>query len=435
MGWNEVLCISIISAALLLCGMGLWFTAIIPGIDRWSKRFFQWYFSVFMLCCLLGLFEIAFLYYLFLSNIYYYYLVLECAVLALPLPMLTVYLLHCCGEDTRRSRLMKAVRALCVVYYAVLVSGLFIDGYSFVTADNEYGRGPLYPLILAPLIAIMLLNLEGTIRRRKQLSRKSLFSFLIAILPITVALIVQMFMDVFPFLDICYVLSALAMYGFALSEQIDRDRRNQQEIIRQQQEIAHERASVMVLQMRPHFIYNTLMSIYSLCSQDPQKARQVTMDFTNYLRKNFNAVASDHTIPFSAELEHTRAYLAVEQAQFEDMLFVDYDTPVTHFRLPPLTLQPLVENAVKHGMDPYSGPLHVSVRTRRGESGVEIIVEDDGTGFKPDGESGSAPHAALANIRQRLEMMCGGSLTIRPRDGGGTAVTLFIPDSGGAEEV
>jgi LytS/YehU family sensor histidine kinase len=228
-----------------------------------------------------------------------------------------------------------------------------------------------------------------------------------------------LFIDVFPLIDIAYVLTALSMYGFALSEQIEQDRRHQLEI-------ANQRASVMVLQMRPHFIYNTLMSIYCLCDQDPQKARQVTMDFTNYLRRNFNAVASDSTIPFSAELEHTRAYLAVEQAQFEDMLLVEYDTPVTNFRLPPLTLQPLVENSVKHGMNPYSGPLHVSVRTRRTEAGIEVIVEDNGPGFDPDDES--KPHTTLANIRQRMEMMCGGSLAIRPRDGGGTVATATIPD-------
>ena len=183
----------------------------------------------------------------------------------------------------------------------------------------------------------------------------------------------------------------------------------------------------MVLQMRPHFIYNTLMSIYSLCNQDPQKARQVTLDFTNYLRKNFHAVASDGMIPFSSELEHTRAYLAVEQVQFEDMLLVEYDTPFTQFRLPPLTLQPLVENAVKHGMDPYSGPLCVCVRTRHTEAGAEITVEDNGPGFDPADES--KPHPTLKNIRQRLDGMCGGSMTITPRDGGGTVVTLTIPDS------
>ena len=183
----------------------------------------------------------------------------------------------------------------------------------------------------------------------------------------------------------------------------------------------------MVLQMRPHFIYNTLMSIYSLCRLDPQKARQITMDFTNYLRRNFKAVASDSVIPFSTELEHTRAYLAVEQAQFDEMLVVDYDTPFIHFQVPPLTLQPIVENAVKHSMDPYSEPLHISIRTQHSDSGTEIIVEDNGRGFAPadDGEK----HFALKNIRQRLEIMCSGSLAITPGKDGGTVVTVTIPDN------
>lgn len=418
-GWTEVFYVSIISAALLLCVLGLWFTAIIPGIDRWSKRFFQAYFSVFILCCILGFAEIAFFAHSLSSRAYSYYVIVECLALSLPLPMLTVYLLHCCGEYVRSSRLMQTVFTLWAVYLVVLLSAVFVKGYTSVSSDNQLSRGPLYPIILLPLIAILLLNLAGTIQRRKMVSRNTFFSFLIAIVPITVAMFVQLFIDVFPLIDICYVLSALAMYGFALSEQIEQDRRRQLEI-------ANQRASVMVLQMRPHFIYNTLMSIYCLCDQDSQKARQVTMDFTNYLRKNFNAVASDSTIPFSAELEHTRAYLAVEQAQFEDMLLVEFDTPVTNFRLPPLTLQPLVENSVKHGMNPYSGPLHVSVRTRRTEAGIEVIVEDNGPGFDPDDES--KPHTTLTNIRQRLEMMCGGSLVIRPRDGGGTVATVTIPD-------
>ena len=112
---------------------------------------------------------------------------------------------------------------------------------------------------------------------------------------------------------------------------------------------------------------------------------------------------------------------------------MEYNTPFTHFRLPPLTLQPIVENAVKHGINPYSGPLRISIRTRRtdaggsGRSATEIIVEDTGPGFDPSDES--KPHAALNNIRQRLEMMCGGTMTITPRRGGGTVVTVTVPDS------
>ena len=110
------------------------------------------------------------------------------------------------------------------------------------------------------------------------------------------------------------------------------------------------------------------------------------------------------------------------------MLFYShtYDTQFTHFRLPPLTLQPIAENAVKHGMNPYAGPLHVTIRTcRRGSANV-ITVEDNGPGFEAAAESET--NTALTNIRQRLEWMCEGKLEITPRDGGGTVVTVTIPD-------
>ncbi len=88
-----------------------------------------------------------------------------------------------------------------------------------------------------------------------------------------------------------------------------------------------------------------------------------------------------------------------------------------------------MENAVKHGMDPDSGPLHVLVRTQKTDNGAEIVVEDTGPGFDPSDES--RPHTTLENIRLRLEMMCGGSMTITHRKGGGTVVKITIPISSG----
>lgn len=128
----------------------------------------------------------------------------------------------------------------------------------------------------------------------------------------------------------------------------------------------------------------------------------------------------------TSELEHTRAYLSVEQTLYKNTLFVDYDTPHTFFRMPPLTLQPIVENSVKHGRDPYIGAFHISIRTKKTDSGSEIVIADDGRGFDPD--ETKEPGIALKNIRQRLEMMCGGSLAITPGDGAGTVVTITIPD-------
>ena len=216
------------------------------------------------------------------------------------------------------------------------------------------------------------------------------------------------------------VLLVLVMFVLILSD-------NMEQYARQQQEIAHQRASVLVLQMRPHFIYNTMMTIYYLCKQDTHKAQQVTLDFTNYLRKNFSAIASKDTIPFTDELKHTQAYLAVEQAQHEDNLFMEFDTPHTRFRVPPLTLQPLVENAIKHGMKLEGEPLHIYVKTRKTNSGSKIIVENDGPDYKPADDN--EPHIALKNIRERLEMMCKGKMVMLPRTGRGTVVKVMIPAS------
>ena len=106
---------------------------------------------------------------------------------------------------------------------------------------------------------------------------------------------------------------------------------------------------------------------------------------------------------------------------------MDFDTPHIRFRLPPLTLQPLAENAVKHGMNPDAGPLRISIRTRRTETGSEITVEDNGPGF--DLSDSGKPHPTLENIRQRPDMMCGGKMEIMPKDGGGTTVKVTIPQA------
>ena len=419
-GWNDFFYYFIIGSTLLLSTLGLWFTAIMPGVDRWNRRFFRSFFLVLILSVCSVLTDIALRAASAPCAVIRFMQVLECLLLALPVPMMTVLLLHCCGENMRETRLLQAVPGLWAVYAVLTTSGLVIDAFYFVTPDRQVHRGPWYPLMLLPVIAILLLDLAAVIGRRRLLSRKVYLSFFITLLPMTVTLLVQTFVDAFLLLDVCMVLSALSMYGLVLSEQIEQD-------LCQQREIAQQRASIMVLQMRPHFIYNTMTSIYCLCSQDPEKAQQVVMDFTTYLRKNFTAVASAAPIPFSSELEHTRAYLAVEQAQYAKSLMVDYDTPHTFFRVPPLTLQPIVENAVKHGRDPNAGPLHISIRTRKTDTGSEITVSDNGCGYDPADDS--EPHVALKNIRQRLRLMCGGSLSITPNDGGGTTVTVTIPDS------
>ena len=405
---------------LTLTALGLGVSVFMPGMNRWNRRFFTALFTVLLL--LMGAFLVDLIVYEFREMalaeqivVYFQYL-----LVSLPMLMFTGYLLHFCGEDLQKSTLFRIVIGLWVIYFILLGIAQCTTFLYYVTPDNQFIRGSWHPLLTAPLAAIMLFNLAGVIRRRKRLPDKYYVAFLIHLLPMTVATLIHTFIYVPLLVVFGLSLSMLSMFGIILCDQIEQH-------MRQQREIAHQRASIMVLQMRPHFIFNTMMSIYYLCAQDSQKAQQVTLDFTSYLRKNFSAIASENTIPFANELEHTRAYLAVEQVQFEDSLFVEYDTPHTRFRVPPLTLQPIVENAVKHGMDPDSAPLRICIRTRETDSGHEITVEDNGPGFAQANTDDSEPHIALANIQQRLEIMCGGTLTVMPREGGGTVVKITLP--------
>ncbi len=342
----------------------------------------------------------------------------ESLLASLLLPMTTILLLHHCGEDWKSSALFRIVAAVWFIYFVLLNASLTTNLFFNYESGNLYQRGPLYRLLVIPLIAIMLLNLESVIRRRNRMPKKIYYTLFASLIPLTAALLIHLFVSVFVLLYVGVCAAAISMYIIILQSQIEED-------LRRQREIAHQRASIMVLQMRPHFIYNTMTSIYYLCDQDPEKAKRVTMDFTTYLRKNFTAIASEDTVPFTEELEHTRAYLAIEEAQFEDSLFVRFDTPHTAFRLPPLTLQPIVENAVVHGMRATKAPIHISVVTRNTGTASEIVVEDDGPGFRP--ADSDEPHIALQNIRRRLAMMCGGTLTTASRKEGGTAVTVSIP--------
>ena len=337
---------------------------------------------------------------------------------SLLMPVLTLLLLFCAGKDWRRSPYFFTVAALWAIYFILLIITQFTDWIYYYTPDNEYYRGPFYAVLLVPPALVMAVNLFALFRVRGSLSHRQSRAFLVYILVPLVCMLVQMFFYGLLMTVLGSTVASMIMLAMILFEQLDK-------FIKQSRENANLRASTLVLQMRPHFIYNTMTSIYYLCEQDPQKAQQVTQDFTSYLRKNFTAVAKDSAISFTEELEHTRAYLAVEQARFEGELFVEFDTPFTAFRLPPLTLQPIVENAVKHGLDPELEPLCISVITRETDRGAEISVVDTGPGF---GEiDNDEPHIALKNIRERLEMMCGGTLTIASRKEGGTLVTVVIP--------
>ena len=189
------------------------------------------------------------------------------------------------------------------------------------------------------------------------------------------------------------------------------------------------RTEVLLSQIHPHFLYNTLGAIQSLCKTDPPTAEKAVAKFSRYLRGNMNALNQETSIPFTQELAHTRLYLELEQLRYEDALEVRYDLSCTEFQIPTLTLQPLVENAVRHGVrGKLSGRGTVTISSRECQDHYEVTVTDDGPGFDPqlEPDNGQA-HIGLKNVKERLKGTVNGRLDVESSPGKGTRATIFLP--------
>ena len=193
----------------------------------------------------------------------------------------------------------------------------------------------------------------------------------------------------------------------------------------------NQRIQLMLSQIKPHFLYNALGSIEAMCELDPKGAKLATKKFSKYLRCNMDSLTEERLIPFEKELEHTRLYLELEQMRFGNALSVVVDIGVLDFFLPPLTLEPIVENAVKHGVRMNAdGRGTVWISTREREGYFELKVADDGPGFDMAAVSPDDGHVGLHNVRERLERICGGSVDIGLAPERGVIVEMRVPKKG-----
>lgn len=193
-------------------------------------------------------------------------------------------------------------------------------------------------------------------------------------------------------------------------------------------ELQESRISIMLSQMRPHFIFNTLNTIYHLCEINPDVARSTIESFSKYLRNNINNLDRSEMIHFDKEMSFVKAYLDIEKVRFDDELQITFDTKVTNFKLPVLTVQPIVENAVKHGTSKKEGVSSLFISTRETDAYYEIEIRDTGIGFDTNYHpSDEYKHIGITNVRQRLENLCNGTLTIESTIGIGTTATIKIP--------
>ena len=180
--------------------------------------------------------------------------------------------------------------------------------------------------------------------------------------------------------------------------------------------------------MKPHFIFNTLNTIYHLCDIDPEKAKSTLSSFSLYLRNNINNLDQSEMIYFEKELSFINAYLDIEKVRFDDELLITFDIGTSNFKLPVLTVQPIVENAVKHGTSKKEGVSNLYITTRENDEFYEIEIRDTGVGFdSSEPPNDGHKHIGISSVRQRLETLCNGTLTIESTPGVGTTATIKIP--------
>lgn len=195
-----------------------------------------------------------------------------------------------------------------------------------------------------------------------------------------------------------------------------------------QNELEAQKNALMLSQINPHFTYNTLTTIAAMCDVSPKLAKSLTIDFSRYLRQNLDSMSSEALIPFDKELEHVECYLKIESARFREKLNVVYSVQQKDFCLPPLTVQPIVENAVKHGITKQANGGTVKISTYSEDNSYIIEVIDDGVGFDSDKVQFNV---GIENVRSRIANICRGKLTVKSTLGVGTRVTIEIPKKKG----
>lgn len=317
---------------------------------------------------------------------------------------------------------------VCASYLVLYVVNLFVPIFYYIDSSNIYMRTPLYGLTMIPAFCNMLLTVIILIKHKDILTKSQITVFGMYVALPMIALPVQIFVYGLNFSSITTTLVVVIMLLFLQTEQTRLLLKEEKEVAEAKLALKESNNSLVLSQIQPHFLYNALTSIYRLCDVKPEAAKEAVSNFSKYLRGNLDSIKASEMISFSKELKHIQAYLALEKIRYDDELEIVYDVPVTEFFVPPLTVQPLVENAVNHGISDLPDGGRVIISTEEKSDCYEIRVSDNGVGFDPQSVvEDERSHVGINNVRSRLAVMCKGTLEIISSPNEGTTAIIKIP--------
>ena len=243
------------------------------------------------------------------------------------------------------------------------------------------------------------------------------------ILPI-IAVVIQLFYYGVSFTYLSMVISALT---FFITFEIEYVQNN----IEIKKQLAEERIRLFNRQIQPHFIFNSLSLIKHLIRKEPEEAVETVEEFAGYLRNSTDLMNEEDCVPVKSELDLVKHYAYMQHKRFGDSVRYVFDVQDEEFDIPPFSVQTIVENALEHGLR-ASGTVNgiITVKTYRKDKAHFIEISDNGAGFDThilDVETQSE-HVGIKNTKERLSLMCGGTLDIKSETGKGTVVTMKVPE-------
>lgn len=337
--------------------------------------------------------------------------------------LISEYLLIFLGLGERMLRRLQI--SLTVVFIAqtlFLVYAQASGKLALTDGVSHYKEGSLVISVYIMVVLYMVLDLVLLVTRREYVSVKQKQAFIFFLGLPSIAIFLRHWTPELYLVELATNCALAIMLVFIITEQVENY--NAQE--KKSEQI---KADLMLSQIQPHFLFNALYVIQEICHTDPEVAASAIGEFSRYLRHNMDSFLINRPIPFAEELEHAKHYVWLQQLRFGDTLKVCYELPCVDFSLPTLTLQPLVENAIRYGVrQNEEGEGTVCIRTAEYSDRYEVSVEDNGPGFLVDKlPQDGMSHVGLSNVRERVQRISGGRLDVNSEIGKGTTATIVIP--------
>ena len=357
-----------------------------------------------------------------IQPIYFVALELEFILQMLPCYMTLVYI----QESNQKISLMKRVTRLIPLCIGILIMLINI-GIPFVfriDANNHYERlSGFYLIGTIPAIYLIWTMADCIVSYRRQIDeKKDIYRQYIVLLLFPLA---GMIIQIFAYgLETRWMMTTLGFIYIYINVQRNREQNLMQEL--------HKiKVSTMLSQIQYHFVFNTLSTIENICMDNPAYANEMLECFQKYLRYNLEAVNRKKQVHFKEELEHTKLYLRLEKMRFGEHITIQYELEEEDFFLPVLTLQPMVEHAIRYGICKREEPGTVVIQTNRQDGKIMLTVRDNGQAVDADElndmDGKQQELAGLLNVKRRIEGDCHGEMQFYSRASRGTIVSVKIP--------